>query len=103
LGIAILIAVILYAGLPGTLKFTSEVYIFLGLLESAPLSCVILLYGVNFLGLIGFSKCWFNVVFGMTAKDQDKIPVDLTARELLVIGLCILFLFFFNLVINLFL
>jgi NADH:ubiquinone oxidoreductase subunit 4 (subunit M) len=103
LGIAILTAVILYAGLPGTLKFTSEIYIFLGLLDSTPLSCVILLYGVNFLGLIGFSKCWFNVVFGMTTKDQDKIPVDLTARELLIIGLCIFFLFFFNIVINLFL
>jgi len=57
LGIAILLAVILYAGLPGTLKFTSEIYIFIGLLETAPISCIILLYGVNFLGLIGFSKC----------------------------------------------
>jgi NADH:ubiquinone oxidoreductase subunit 4 (subunit M) len=57
LGIAILLAVILYAGLPGTLKFTSEIYIFIGLIETAPISCIILLYGVNFLGLIGFSKC----------------------------------------------
>lgn len=56
LGIAILLGVILYAGLPGTLKFTSELYIFVGLLESAPVSTVILLYIVNFLGLVGFSK-----------------------------------------------
>ena len=102
LGIAILIAVILYAGLPGTLKFTSEVYIFMGLLESAPISCILLLYGVNFLGLIGFSKCWFNVVFGVTVKNQDKLPIDLTVRELLIISMCIFFLFFFNLVVNIF-
>jgi len=102
LGIAILLAVILYAGLPGTLKFTSEVYIFIGLLETAPISCILLLYGVNFLGLIGFSKCWFNVVFGMTVKDQDKLPIDLTVREILIIGLCVLFMFFFNFIVNIF-
>lgn len=102
LGIAILLAVILYAGLPGTLKFTSEIYIFIGLLETAPISCILLLYGVNFLGLIGFSKCWFNVVFGMTVKDQDKLPIDLTVREILIIGLCILFMFFFNFIVNVF-
>ena len=57
LGIAILFGLVLYSGLPGTLKFVSEFYIFVGLLEAAPLSCVILLFGTNFLGLLGFLKC----------------------------------------------
>lgn len=56
LGIFILISCIFYSGLPGTLKFISEVYIFTGLLELAPLSTVIVLFGANFFGLIGFSK-----------------------------------------------
>ena len=62
LGLSILFMQILYSGLPGTLKFLSEFYIFSGLVASAPLSTIIILYVANFLGLIGFSKCWFNVV-----------------------------------------
>ena len=102
LGISIIVAVIFYAGLPGTLKFTSEFYIFIGLVESAPLTGVLLLYIVNFLGLIGFSKCWFNVVFGSTVKDQKLTPVDLTAREFLVIFFCIFFMVFFNFIVNIY-
>ena len=102
LGISIIVAVIFYAGLPGTLKFTSEFYIFIGLFETAPLTGLILLYIVNFLGLIGFSKCWFNVVFGITVKNQDLTPVDLTAREFLVIFFCVFFMVFFNFVVNIY-
>lgn len=102
LGISIITAVIFYAGLPGTLKFTSEFYIFIGLVESAPLTSILLLYIVNFLGLIGFSKCWFNVVFGLTVKDQNLTPVDLTFREFLVIFFCIFFMVFFNLIANIY-
>ena len=102
LGISIIVAVIFYAGLPGTLKFTSEFYIFIGLLETAPFTGLILLYIVNFLGLIGFSKCWFNVVFGITVKNQDLTPVDLTTREFLVIFFCVFFMVFFNFVVNIY-
>ena len=96
LGICILIMQILYSGLPGTLKFLSEFYIFSGLLCSAPLSTIILLYAANFLGLIGFSKCWFNVVFGLTLKNQSKIPVDLTYKEIFIIFICFFSMFFFG-------
>jgi len=53
----ICIAVILYAGLPGTLKFVSEVYIFMGLFDVYPISTVFLIFGANFLGILGFAKC----------------------------------------------
>ena len=96
LGISILFMQILYSGLPGTLKFLSEFYIFSGLLTSAPLSTIILLYAANFLGLIGFSKCWFNVVFGLTLKNQNKLPNDLTQKEFLIILICVLSMFFFG-------
>ena len=96
LGISILIMQVLYSGLPGTLKFLSEFYIFSGLLCSAPLSTIFLLYAANFLGLIGFSKCWYNVVFGLTLKNQNKIPIDLTFKEIFIIFICILSMFFFG-------
>lgn len=57
LGIALLCMVVFYSGIPGSIKFTSELYIYLGLLETAPLTVVLLLVIANFLGLLGFSKC----------------------------------------------
>jgi NADH-quinone oxidoreductase subunit M len=57
LGLSILFMHILYSGLPGTLKFLSEFYIFTGLISSAPFSTLLLMFGANFFGLIGFSKC----------------------------------------------
>jgi hypothetical protein len=38
----------------------------------------------------------------MTVKDQDKLPIDLTVREILIIALCVLFMFFFNFIVNIF-
>jgi hydrogenase-4 component F len=56
LGIFILFGCVLFSGLPGTMKFLSELYIFSGLLELAPVSSFIILFSANFLGLVGFSK-----------------------------------------------
>jgi len=56
LGIAILLSCIFYSGLPGTLKFISEIYIFMGLLDISPVSTLIVIFIANFLGLLGFCK-----------------------------------------------
>jgi hypothetical protein len=40
--------------------------------------------------LIGFSKSWFDVVFGMNVKNFKYIPLDLTIKESFIIILCIL-------------
>jgi len=103
LGVAVLFGVVLYSGLPGTLKFISEFYIFCGLLEAAPLSCCILLFCANFFGLLGFLKGWLNCVFGMTAHNQDKIPADLNHKDFLIILVCVLCLVFFTFVIKIYL
>jgi NADH-ubiquinone oxidoreductase chain 4 len=100
LGVSILFMCIFYSGVPGTLKFTSEFYIFNGLFEISPISCCLLMLFANALGLIGFSKCWFNVVFGTTNNNLKCLPVDLTAKELFIILNCyvllIITIFFFN-------
>jgi NADH:ubiquinone oxidoreductase subunit 4 (subunit M) len=57
LGIVLLIMCMIYGGLPGTLKFVSEFYIFSSILENSTASCFFLLLFANVLGLIGFSKC----------------------------------------------
>jgi hypothetical protein len=58
------------------------------------------MFGANVLGLIGFSKCWFNAVFGMLRKNLNVIPFDLTIKELLILGFCFFFLFIFSFFVN---
>ncbi len=56
LGLTILLMCIFYSGIPGTLKFVSEFYIFNSLFELSIISCFLLIFIANVFGLIGFSK-----------------------------------------------
>ena len=96
LGLAILFMCVFFSGLPGTIKFIVEFYIFSGFLEISPISCFILMFVANVLGLIGFSKCWFNAVFGMFKKKEKYMPLDLTIKESYIILFCYGFLLFFS-------
>ena len=96
LGIAIIFMCVLYAGLPGTLKFTCEFYIFCGLFELSPVLTLFIFFIANVLGLIGFSKCWFDATFGMSLKNHKTSPMDLNIKELYIIYISISFLFFFT-------
>ena len=93
LGISILIMTIFFAGLPGTIKFVSEFYIFSSFLELSPTMCILLMLIANVLGLIGFSKVWFNLVFGGFTKNTKYLPMDLSIREIYMIVFNFLFLF----------
>ena len=95
LGISIITMCVLYAGLPGTLKFTCEFYIFCGLFELTPIITILLFFVANVLGLVGFSKCWFDAVFGMNLKNHKLAPFDLNIKELYIIYISISFLFVF--------
>ena len=102
LGISIIIMCVLYAGLPGTLKFTCEFYIFCGLFEITPTLTLFVFFIANVLGLVGFSKCWFDAVFGMSLKNHKLAPFDLNTKELYIIYISISFLFIFLFFSNLF-
>jgi NAD(P)H-quinone oxidoreductase subunit 4 len=96
LATAILLGCVIYSGIPGSLKFISELYIFLGLLESSPASCILTIFVANFLGLVGFSKVWFNLVFGLMVLKSNQIPKDLAFKEIYVIFICVFGLFFYG-------
>jgi len=96
LAISIVLMLIFFAGLPGTIKFISEFYIFSGFLELSPILCFILMFIANVIGLVGFSKAWFNVIFGMTRKYKYMVITDLSYKELYIIFYCLIFLFFFS-------
>lgn len=96
LGIFIIIMCVLYAGLPGTIKFSCEFFIFSTLLENSWLSCIFLMFIVNVLGLIGFSKVWFNIIFGLPNITMNKLGVDLSWKEVYMLCYVIFFFMIFN-------
>jgi NADH:ubiquinone oxidoreductase subunit 4 (subunit M) len=100
LGIAILIMCVFYSGLPGTLKFSSEFYIFSSFVEVSPFFSIITIFIANCLGLIGFSKCWFNVVYGMSLKNKRQLTTDLTIKEFMILFISYLLLILFTFIPN---
>ena len=100
LGISIITMCILYAGLPGTLKFTCEFFIFCGFFEISPVLTTLMFLVANVLGLIGFSKCWFNSVFGICIKKFKVNVLDLNIKEIYIIYIPIIFLFLIPLISN---
>lgn len=87
---------ILYAGLPGTIKFSCELLIFGALADSSFLTMFGLLVVVNIFGIIGFSKTWFNIIFGLPNSDAKKPILDLSKRELFISFYCFIFFILFN-------
>jgi NADH:ubiquinone oxidoreductase subunit 4 (subunit M) len=102
LGIAIILMIVFFAGLPGTIKFISEFYLFSAFFEISPLMCILLMFLANVLGLIGFSKCWFNSIFGINLNYRNFNILDLTYKEILIISFSLFFLFIFIYYLNLF-
>ena len=100
LAIFIFFIIIFFAGLPGTIKFSVEFYIFCGFLEISISSCFILMLIANVFGLIGFCKCWFNAIFGVNKHILKYIPMDLTIKEFYFFFFSFFFLFFFSFFIN---
>ena len=56
LAISIIIMCVLYAGLPGTLKFTCEASLLITLSEGGLTPIFIIIVAANIFGVIGFSK-----------------------------------------------
>jgi NADH:ubiquinone oxidoreductase subunit 4 (subunit M) len=92
LGILLFITCILYAGLPGTMKFVCEFFLFGQLIGiSANLTFLLIIFA-NLIGVLGFCKCFFNVIFGMSLKFAKMCIIDLTIKEIYISIICIFFL-----------
>ena len=100
LGVVIILMCVLYAGLPGTIKFTCEFYIFSGLFEISTTITLFLFFVANVFGLLGFSKCWFDVVFGTHLKNLKTAPFDLIHKELFILYIPTFFLIFSGFFLN---
>lgn len=78
-----------FAGIPFTLKFSVEVYVFLQLWGFSTTTLVLIVFVCNWFGLVSFMKNWFTPLFGT----NSSVLTDLTARELWVQWLILLLLF----------
>ena len=57
LAINLLIMCIIYSGIPGTMKFICEFYLFSGLIGISANLVIILIIFANLIGVLGFCKC----------------------------------------------
>ena len=95
LGISIFFMMLFFSGIPGTVKFLVEFALYVKLFSISPFLLFILIFFINFVGIIGFSKCWFNALFG--APSQNNLTcLDLTKKEIFIISYCFINLIFFN-------
>lgn len=96
LSIAIFFMCIFFAGLPGTLKFSIELCIFNNLLDFSLVLTSMLIIIANCLGLIGFSKNWFNALFGTRRNYFHYIQIDMSKKEIYIVLSIFSMLFFFS-------
>jgi len=94
LGFLVFLMVVFFGGLPGTVKFVCEFYIFSTVLSSSFFSCALLMFVLNFFGLVGFSKSWFNSLFGLPSTAAPLLSLDVSKKEFLIIFFSFSFLFF---------
>lgn len=88
LGTAIIGMLLLFSGLPGTIKFCCEYLTFCTIASSSIPAFVLLIVTMNGIGLVGFSKPWLNAIFGMPKRGAEAVLVDLGRKEALLILLC---------------
>lgn len=92
LGLLIFLMCVLYSGIPGTMKFVCEFYLFGQLLSVSLIFTFLLLLFANFIGIVGFCRCWFNVLFGMSTKFARMRLIDLNNKDIYIATTCLLFI-----------
>lgn len=92
LGILLFFMCVLYSGLPGTIKFVCEFYLFGQLIGISLFFTFFLLVFANLIGVLGFCRCFFNVIFGMSLKYARMRIIDLNFKDLYISFICIFFL-----------
>ena len=91
LSIVIFLMCLLYSGLPGTLKFSNEIYLFTYIFSISPALFLIIIIVCNFISVLSFLKIWFNVIFGIQQNNNNS-PIDLNTKDILIISITLLFM-----------
>jgi NADH:ubiquinone oxidoreductase subunit 4 (subunit M) len=95
LSIMIIFMIFFFSGIPGTLKFICEFYLFNLIFQNSWFLCFFLMIILNMIGLVGFSKNWYNAIF-TTPDLKKKVINDLTKKEIYICLICFFNLLFFT-------
>lgn len=89
LTIAIWFMLLLFFGLPGTLKFYVEIQLVTILANNDLVAAFIILFIFVFMNVIGFARCWFSILYGHPGytKKRGSLRTDLSSEEILIIFL----------------
>lgn len=89
LAYCIFVCCIFFSGLPFTLKFIVEVYVYMQILNlNIPILIFIILI-CNWFGIISFNKHWFTTLFGV---NNVNVISDISYRELIIYFILLLLL-----------
>lgn len=80
--LAALLNVLIFLGFPGSIFFVSEFLFFSFFMDLFPFMALILLLFLYLLGPTFFFRSWVNLLFGFSTAMFNKIPADLSSREL---------------------
>lgn len=100
LSICIFISILLFSGLPFTAKFLIEILIFSYTLNFDLFLTILLVFSANWVGLLGFSKNFFNILFGSPILFYPVL--DLSKKELFIFIFFYAVLFYINFITTLF-
>lgn len=80
----VLINSLIFLGFPGSIFFVSEFLFFSFFFDLFPVLTLFLLVFLYLLGPTFFFRSWMNIMFGFSFSTANRLPVDLSSRELLV-------------------
>lgn len=83
LGVAIWMMLIVFFGLPGTLKFFVEIQLLYFINEFDLLYAFVFLFFFVFISSVGFARCWFSILYGNPGYNEQK--TDLEKEEIAII------------------
>ena len=79
---ASLVNLLIFLGFPGSIFFVSEFLFFSFFVDLFPLLAITLLLFLYLLGPTFFFRSWVNLLFGFSTQLFNRIPADLSSREL---------------------
>ena len=98
LSLIIIIMQLCFVGIPGTIKFLVEFNLFTSISLSFPFLTILLII-INLVASIGFSKVWYNTIFGIPPKNPS-IVMDINLDEIILIIPAIIYQFILTILYN---
>jgi NADH-quinone oxidoreductase subunit M len=89
----ILLNTLIFLGFPGSIFFVSEFLFFSFFLDLFPLLALFLMLFLYLLGPTFFFRSWMNAMFGFSKSLSQRLPTDLTGRELTVFSSLVFLMF----------